>query len=60
MIGQIDGGTLDVMYLEKQGDYNAQQDTNELNATSMDAEMSLNLFQIPIRWYSRELLDKKA
>lgn len=55
VIGQIDGGVLDAMFLEMQGAYNTQQDTNELNATNMDAEFG-NMYTREIESFSNSLL----
>ena len=55
VIGQIDGGVLDAMFLEMQGAQNAQQDTNELNATNMDAEFG-NMYTREIESFSNSLL----
>lgn len=56
VIGQIDGGTLDAMFLEKQGDYNAKQDTNEASAQSTDVEFG-NMYTREIESFSNSLLN---
>ena len=56
IIGQIDGGILDAMFLEKQGDYNAQQDTNEMTAQSAEVEFG-NMYAREIESFSNSLLN---
>lgn len=56
VIGQIDGGALDAMFLEKQGDYNATQDTNEATAQSEDVEFG-NMYAREIASFSDSLLN---
>lgn len=58
VIGQIDGGTLDAMFLEKQGEYNATQNTNETTAQSMDVEFG-NMYAREIESFSASLLKGK-
>lgn len=56
IIGQIDGGTLDAMFLEKQGDYNAQQNTNEASAMTEDVEFG-NMYAREIESFSNSILN---
>lgn len=56
IIGQIDGGTLDAMFLDKQGDYNAQQDTNVASAQSAEVEFG-NMYAREIESFSNSLLN---
>jgi predicted dehydrogenase len=56
VIGQVDGGTLDAMYLEKQGEYNAQQDTNEATAESEDVAFG-NMYAREIESFCSSLLN---
>ena len=56
VIGQIDGGTLDAMYLEKQGDYNATQDTNLASAQTTDVEFG-NMYAREIESFSHSLIN---
>lgn len=56
VIGQMDGGTLDAMFLEKQGDYNAQQNTNEASAMTEDVEFG-NMYAREIESFSNSILN---
>lgn len=56
IIGQIDGGTLDTIFIEKQGAYNAKQDTNEAYAQSIDAEFG-NMYAREIASFSNSLIN---
>lgn len=58
VIGQIDGGTLDAMYLEKQGSYNATQNTNTASAQAVDVEFG-NMYAREIDSFSDSLLNGK-
>lgn len=55
IIGQIDGGTLDAMYLEKQDNYDAQQDTNVSPAQVTEADFG-NMYTREIEAFSNSLL----
>ena len=55
VIGQIDGGILDAIFLDKQGDYNARQDTNKSSVQSMDVEFG-NMYAREIASFSDSLL----
>ncbi len=59
IIGQIDGGTLDAMFLEKQGDYNAQQDTNEVSIESCHVDFG-NMYAREIESFSNSLITGTA
>ena len=56
VIGQIDGGALDAMFLDKQGDYNAQQDTNVTSAQSREVEFG-NMYAREIESFSKSLIN---
>ncbi len=58
VIGQIDGGTLDAMFLDKQGDYNAQQDTNMASSQSAEVEFG-NMYAREIESFSDSILQGK-
>ena len=56
IIGQIDGGSLDAIFLEKQGAYNAQQNTNHAAfAQNTDVEFG-NMYTREIESFSASLL----
>lgn len=56
IIGQVDGGTLDTIFIEKQGAYNAKQDTNEAYIQSLDAEFG-NMYAREIESFSNSLIN---
>ncbi|MBQ8683672.1 MAG: Gfo/Idh/MocA family oxidoreductase [Clostridia bacterium] len=56
IIGQIDGGSLDAMFLGAQGGYNAQQDTNEATGAEIEVELG-NTYAREIASFSASLLD---
>ncbi len=56
IIGQVDGGTLDTIFIEKQGAYNAKQDTNEAYIQSIDAEFG-NMYAREIESFSNSLIN---
>lgn len=56
VIGQIDGGNLDAVFLEKQGDYNAQQDTNKTLVEKNNVEFG-NMYAREIDSFSNSLLN---
>ncbi len=55
VIGQIDGGEVDAMFLGEQGGYNAQQDSNEAVGATLDVELG-NIYAREIESFSRSLL----
>ncbi len=55
VIGQIDGGEVDAMFLGEQGGYNAQQDSNEAVGTTLEVELG-NIYAREIESFSRSLL----
>lgn len=56
VIGQIDGGNLDALFLEKQGDYNATQDTNTMASEEVEVEFG-NTYAREIESFSDSLLN---
>ncbi len=56
VIGQIDGGVLDAMFLGEQGAYNAQQDTNEASGAQLDVEFG-NMYAREVASFSDSLLN---
>ena len=55
IIGQEDGGTLDAMFLGKQGGYVAQQNTNQAEGQSIEVEFG-NAYAREIASFSNSLL----
>ncbi len=55
VIGQIDGGDVDAMFLGEQGGYNAQQDSNEAVGTTLEVELG-NIYAREIERFSPSLL----
>ena len=55
VIGQVDGGTLDALFLEKQGNYNAAQNTNQARGQNTEAEFG-NMYAREIASFSNSLL----
>ncbi len=55
VIGQVDGGTLDAMFLGAQGGYDAQQDKKDGNQTKIDVEFG-NMYAREIESFSNSLL----
>ena len=56
VIGQIDGGDLDAMFLGEQGGYNAQQDTNEATGAKLEVEFG-NMYAREVASFSASLLN---
>ena len=56
VIGQVDSGTLDAVFLEKQDDYNAQQNKNETSAMSENVEFG-NMYTREIESFSNSILN---
>ncbi|MBE6917885.1 MAG: Gfo/Idh/MocA family oxidoreductase [Ruminococcaceae bacterium] len=57
VIGQVDGGTLDAMFLGEQGGYDAQQDKKDGNQTKIDVEFG-NMYAREIASFSNSLLQE--
>ena len=55
IIGQVDGGTLDAMFLGEQGGYDAQQDKTNAAGQTIDVEFG-NTYQREIESFSNSLL----
>ncbi len=55
IIGQIDGGDMDSIFLGKQGAYNAQQDSNQAVGTSLEVEFG-NMYTREFESFSNSLL----
>lgn len=55
VIGQEDGGTLDAMFLDKQGNYNAKQETNQANGKNIEVEFG-NPYMREIYSFSNSVL----
>ena len=56
VIGQIDGGDLDAMFLGEQGGYNAQQDTNEATGAAIEVEFG-NMYTREVASFSDSVLN---
>ena len=56
VIGQVDGGTLDAMFLGDLGGYNAQQDKQEVTGDTVEVEFG-NTYQREIESFSHSLLN---
>lgn len=56
VIGQIDEGTLDAVFLENQGEYDAQQNKNESSAMSENVEFG-NMYAREIESFSNSILN---
>lgn len=56
IIGQVDGGTLDAMFLGEQGGYDAQQEKTEHSGDSITVEFG-NTYQREIESFSASLLN---
>lgn len=55
VIGQVDGGTLDAMFLGTQGGYDAQQDKKDGNQTTIEVEFG-NMYAREIESFSNSIL----
>ncbi len=55
VIGQVDGGTLDAVFLGKQGAYDAQQDKKEVQNTDINVEFG-NTYTREIESFSNSIL----
>jgi len=55
VIGQVDGGSLDAMFLGTQGAYNAQQDKKDGERTAVDVEFG-NMYTREIASFSNSIL----
>ncbi|MBQ9859915.1 MAG: Gfo/Idh/MocA family oxidoreductase [Clostridia bacterium] len=56
VIGQIDGGELDAMFLGEQGGYNAQQDTNVATGSAIEVEFG-NMYTREVASFSDSILN---
>lgn len=56
IIGQVDGGTLDAMFLGEQGEYDAQQDKQEIVGESLEVEFG-NTYAREFESFSDSLLN---
>ena len=55
VIGQVDGGTLDAMFLGEQGAYNAQQDKTDGKRTAIEVEFG-NMYTREVASFSNSIL----
>ncbi len=55
IIGQVDGGTLDAMFLGEQGDYNAQQDKKDGAREKIEVEFG-NMYAREVESFSNSIL----
>ncbi|MCI8526697.1 MAG: Gfo/Idh/MocA family oxidoreductase [Oscillospiraceae bacterium] len=55
VIGQVDGGSLDALFLGPQGGYDAQQDAKHVEGTRIDVEFG-NMYQREVASFSNSIL----
>ena len=55
VIGQVDGGTLDALFLGPQGGYDAQQDAKHVEGTTIDVEFG-NMYAREVSSFSNSIL----
>ena len=56
VIGQVDGGTLDALFCEHMGGYDAQQDKKDVGGTNIDVEFG-NMYTREIESFGNSILN---